>query len=217
MVILAPSLLSANFANLKEEVQKAEDAGLEILHLDIMDGSFVPNITFGAGLIKDLRSVTKMLFDVHLMIKEPERHIDDFVAAGADYITVHVEATTHLHRVLDDIRKQGVKAGVALNPSTPLSAIEWVLPQLDLILLMTVNPGFGGQALIEEVLPKIQAMKSILKEKKLEIPIQVDGGINKDTAPKAVHAGADILVAGSAIFGKPDIEFAAKEIIESLK
>lgn len=215
MVKLAPSLLSADFSRLATELEQLENTGVEILHLDVMDGHFVPNITFGPGLVRDLRPVTELMFDVHLMIEHPENYVAAFVEAGADYITVHAEATVHLHRLIDNIREYGVKAGVALNPGTPLSVIEWVLPQLDMVLLMSVNPGFGGQKFIPQVLPKIKALKAMITEQGLDIPIQIDGGINKETAPLVVAAGAEILVAGSAIFGQPDVGQAVQAIKQS--
>lgn len=216
MVKLAPSILSADFGCLRSEIEKVERCGLEMLHLDVMDGHFVPNITFGPGLVRALRPFSKMIFDVHLMIEKPERYIQDFARAGADYLTVHAEATCHLHRVLAQIREQGVKAGVALNPATPLSAVEWVLPLVDMVLIMSVNPGFGGQKFIPEVLPKIRALKAMLEERNLRIPIQVDGGIGPETAPLVVEAGAEILVAGSAVFGQPDVAQAVEKILKSL-
>lgn len=216
MVEIAPSLLSADFSRLDQEIRDIEQLGIKMLHLDVMDGHFVPNITFGPGLIKSLRPLSKMVFDVHLMIEEPERYVVDFVQAGADIVTVHAEATYHLHRLLTLIREQGVKAAVALNPATPLSAIEWVLPQLDMVLLMSVNPGFGGQAFIPEVVGKIRALNEMMKEQGVEIPIQVDGGINRDTAPLVVEAGAEILVAGSAVFGQRDRGEAIQQILSGI-
>lgn len=212
MVRLAPSLLSANFSCLASEIKQVEDIGIDLLHLDIMDGHFVPNITFGPELVKSLRPLSKMEFDVHLMIESPEKYIAAFAAAGADYITVHVEGNHHLHRLLDNIRELGVKPAVALNPSTPLSTIEWVLPQLEMILLMSVNPGFGGQKFIPEILFKIKKLREMIDSRGLSILIQVDGGINKETAPLVAEAGADILVAGSAIFGQPNVKKAVTEL-----
>ncbi|HHW07964.1 MAG TPA: ribulose-phosphate 3-epimerase [Clostridia bacterium] len=216
MVKLAPSILSADFSCLKSEMEKVERCGVEMLHLDVMDGHFVPNITFGPGVVRALRPHSNMVFDVHLMIERPEQYIKDFAQAGADYLTVHAEATYHLHRVLAQIREQGVKPAVAINPATPLSAIEWVLPMVDMVLIMSVNPGFGGQKFIPEVIPKIRALKAVLEEKKLKIPIQVDGGIGPETAPLVVQAGAEILVAGSAVFGQPDVGQAIERILASL-
>lgn len=216
MVKLAPSLLSADFSCLGSEIKRVEKHGIEMLHLDVMDGHFVPNITFGPGLISALRPHSRMIFDVHLMIEQPERYIRDFARAGADYITVHAEATCHLHRVLSQIREQGAKPAVAVNPATPVSAVEWVLPMVDMVLVMSVNPGFGGQKFIPEIIPKIKTLKQMIQEKNLEIPIQVDGGINHETAPLVVEAGAEILVAGSAIFGQPDVGQAIDRIMSSL-
>ncbi|NLL18797.1 MAG: ribulose-phosphate 3-epimerase [Clostridia bacterium] len=216
MVEIAPSLLSADFSRLEQEIGDIEQLGIKMLHLDVMDGHFVPNITFGPGLINSLRPLSKMIFDVHLMIEQPERYVVDFVKAGADIVTVHVEAAVHLHRLLALIKEQGVKAAVALNPATPLSSIEWILPQLDMVLLMSVNPGFGGQAFIPEAVAKIRALKTMMKEQGIEIPIQVDGGINRDTAPLVVEAGAEILVAGSAVFGQRDRGDAIRQILKGV-
>lgn len=180
MVMIAPSILSADFANLKEEIEKLEKGGADFLHLDIMDGMFVPNITFGPPVIKSIRNITDIPFDVHLMIEKPERYIEDFVKAGADLITVHVESTTHLHRTVEAIKSFGIKAGVALNPATPLDSIEYVLDYLDLVLIMTVNPGFGGQKFIESTKRKIVRMKEIVKSRNLNLLIEADGGIKLD-------------------------------------
>ncbi|OPX84203.1 MAG: Ribulose-phosphate 3-epimerase [Pelotomaculum sp. PtaB.Bin104] len=215
MVKLAPSILSANFAALLDDVLKAEEAGAEYLHIDVMDGHFVPNITIGPLVVEALRPRSGMLFDVHLMIEKPELYVEQFIKAGADLVTVHVETTPHLHRVLAMIKEKGALAGVALNPSTPHGAVEYVLHLVDLVLVMTVNPGFGGQSFIPEVLPKIKAIKNMLSEKGLNAEIQVDGGVNRDTAAAVVQAGATVLVAGSAIFGKGDIIAAVREIREA--
>lgn len=217
MVKLAPSILSANFSRLWEDVAQAEAAGAEYLHIDVMDGHFVPNITIGPLVPAALRPLSKMVFDVHLMIENPDNYIDDFVQAGADIITVHVEACRHLHRTIQNIKSKGVKAGVSLNPATPLSTIEYVLKDLDMVLLMTVNPGFGGQKFIPEVLPKIRELRKKIGELGLPIDIQVDGGINAQTATQVYRAGANILVAGSAVFNAPDIGQAVKEIKESCR
>lgn len=201
-ILIAPSLLSANFSRLAEEVKAVEKAGADLLHLDIMDGLFVPNITFGPLVISSIRPHSSLIFDVHLMIEAPERYIKDFAEAGADWISVHAEATKHLHRTIWKIKEFDKKAGVALNPHTPLDVIKYVLEDLDFVLIMTVNPGFGGQKFIKTCLPKIKELKKMIEERKLKVLIQVDGGINSETAPDVIKAGAQILVAGSAIFGK---------------
>jgi ribulose-phosphate 3-epimerase len=208
LVRIAPSILSADFSCLAEQVQKIEAGGAEILHFDVMDGHFVPNLTFGPQLIRALRSKSRLIFDVHLMIERPERYLHDFVAAGADLLTVSAEACLHLHRILQQIRSQGIRAGVALNPATPLSALEYVLDELDLVLIMSVNPGFGGQEFIPAILPKITKLKGMLGGRPVEIA--VDGGINPDNAALVAAAGATILVAGTAIFGAPDAALAIK-------
>jgi len=211
---MAPSILSADFARLGEQVRAVEEAGAEYLHIDVMDGHFVPNLTVGPLVVRSLRPLSRLCFDVHLMIERPENYIEEFAAAGADIITVHAEATPHLHRVLQGIKAAGVRAGVALNPASPLEMIEWVLEEVDLVLLMTVNPGFGGQDFISGVLPKIQRLRRILDERCLAAELEVDGGVQIATAASVVRAGARVLVAGSAIFGSADAAAALKSLRE---
>ncbi|OUM91716.1 MAG: ribulose-phosphate 3-epimerase [Firmicutes bacterium ZCTH02-B6] len=202
-LLLAPSLLSADFARLSEEIARVQPEA-DWLHLDVMDGHFVPNITFGPDLVRAVRDVTRLPLDVHLMIEEPDRHLEAFARAGADRLTVHVEACPHLQRTLQHIRDLGCRAGVALNPHTPLENIRYVLEDVDLVLLMTVNPGFGGQKFLPAVLPKVKRLAAWLRLGGRQIHIEVDGGINTETAPLVVAAGANVLVAGSAVFGAPD-------------
>jgi len=198
---LAPSILSADFSRLGEQVAEVTKAGADYIHVDVMDGHFVPNITIGAPVVASLRSWTDLPLDVHLMIERPEAHISQFAEAGANIITVHVEAATHLHRLVEAIKGLGVKAGVALNPATPLSSLDEVLPLLDLILVMTVNPGFGGQAFIGSMMDKIARLRRVLDGRQAKVELEVDGGITAGIAPKVAEAGAEILVAGAAIFG----------------
>jgi len=200
-VKLAPSILSADFSRLGEQVVEVAKAGADYIHVDVMDGQFVPNITIGAPVVASLRSWTDLPLDVHLMIERPEAHVSQFADAGADIITVHVEAATHLHRLVEAIKGLGVKAGVSLNPATPLSSLDEVLPLLDLVLVMTVNPGFGGQAFIGSMMDKIARLRKILDDRQAKAELEVDGGINTRIAPKVAEAGADVLVAGAAIFG----------------
>lgn len=202
-MILSPSLLSADFSRLGEELQALEEAGLSWVHWDVMDGAFVPNITFGPPVIKNLRKKSKLFFDVHLMIREPDRHLEAFADAGADMLVVHAEACSHLHRTLGAIRDLGMKAGVALNPATPVAMLEHVLDLADMVLLMTVNPGFGGQKFISSGLAKIRSARTKLNRQEREILIQVDGGVTPDNAGEIVMAGASVLVSGSAFFNSP--------------
>jgi ribulose-phosphate 3-epimerase len=210
---IAPSILSADFTRLGEEVKKVEAGGAEILHIDVMDGHFVPNITIGPPVVKALRKVSEMKFDVHLMIEKPELYIEEFAKAGADIITVHAEASIHIHRLIQQIKSMGIKAGLALNPATPIEALTYVLQDLDMVLLMTVNPGFGGQQFIQGVLPKIVALSSIIDQVNPKCLIEVDGGINTDTISLVSRAGADIMVAGAAVFTKADPVQAMQELL----
>ncbi|MCU9593135.1 ribulose-phosphate 3-epimerase [Caldibacillus thermolactis] len=213
MVKIAPSILSADFSLLGREVKDVEKAGADYIHIDVMDGHFVPNITIGPLIVEAIRPVTSLHFDVHLMIENPENYIQNFVHAGADYISVHVEACKHLHRTIHQIKETGVRAGVVLNPATPVEMIRDVLTDVDLVLLMTVNPGFGGQKFIPNVLKKIEQVRRWRDEQNLHFEIEVDGGINAETAKLCVAAGADVLVAGSYIFNNKD----RREAIESIR
>lgn len=204
MPLIAPSILSADFTQLGEEIRAVEAAGADWIHIDVMDGHFVPNITMGPLVVEAVRRVTTLPLDVHLMIANPDLFIEDFAKAGADYISVQVETTAHLHRSIHLIRSQGVKAGAVVNPATPLSALEWILDDLDLVLIMSVNPGFGGQAFIPSSLNKIKQLRTMIDARPCNALIQVDGGVNGRTAADVTAAGADVLVAGSAIFGTAD-------------
>ena len=206
--ILSPSILAADFGKLYEQIKLTEENGAKYLHLDVMDGSFVPSISFGMPVIKSLRKYSSQVFDVHLMIDSPERYLEDFKAAGADIITVHAESTKHLHRTVTKIKELGLKAGVSLNPATPLSAIELVLKEVDMVLIMSVNPGFGGQKFIPFSIDKIKK----LREMAPDIDIEVDGGVNLDNVGELVRAGANILVAGTAVFGEDVAENTGKMI-----
>lgn len=205
MVKLAPSILSADFADLLNDIKVVEKAGAEWLHIDIMDGHFVPNISFGPMVMKAIKGKVDMVFDVHLMIENPDFYIKEFVDAGADIITVHAEACPHLHRTIQLIKSYGVKAGVSLNPATSLSAVEEILPELDMVLIMSVNPGFGGQSFIETSLDKIKRLKGMIEARNLEMDIQVDGGVKLDNVRQVLDAGATSIVAGSAVFKAEDV------------
>jgi len=204
MVEIIPSILSADFARLAEDIARVESAGIRMLHLDIMDGHFVPNITIGPPVVRCIRRVTQLTLDVHLMVEEPEKFLDDFVQAGADQISVHQEACTHLDRTLRKVRASGVKVGVVLNPATPLTTLDYVLDLVDYVLLMTVNPGFGGQEFIPSMFGKIQQLNEMRKSRKLDFRIQVDGGVTLDNLPELVRCGVDWVVTGSKVFLSPD-------------
>ncbi|HWL24378.1 MAG TPA: ribulose-phosphate 3-epimerase [Ureibacillus sp.] len=213
MIKIAPSILSANFAQLGAEVKEVEQAGASVIHIDVMDGHFVPNITMGPIVVEALRPISKLPLDVHLMIENPDNYIEQFAKAGADWISVHVEACRHLHRTIQLIRSFGVKPGVVLNPHTPIESIQHILEDIDFVLFMTVNPGFGGQKFISSVVPKIEGLSKIIKERGLNIEIEIDGGINAETIIPCAQAGANIFVAGSAIYNKEDRAQALKEIL----
>jgi ribulose-phosphate 3-epimerase len=204
MNLIAPSILSADFSRLGEEIAAIEAAGADWVHIDVMDGRFVPNITIGPAVVSCLRKTTRLPFDVHLMIENPERYIDDFASAGADGITVHAEATVHLHRTVGMIRERGIRAGVSLNPATPLALVEPILPDADLLLVMTVNPGFGGQKFIERSLPRIAEARRMIRALAPEVLLEVDGGVSLKNIRTIADAGAEVLVAGSAVFGSRD-------------
>ena len=215
MIKLAPSILSADFSQLAESVKAVENAGCEYLHIDVMDGHFVPNITFGAVVFEKLRKKSNMTFDCHLMIEQPDLYLEDFVKAGADIITVHQEACVHLNRTIHHIKELGCKAGVAINPATSPQALEYVLQDVDMVLIMSVNPGFGGQKFIPQSLDKIKKLKQMIDAKKFNVDIQVDGGVSVDNIHDIVTAGANIVVAGSAIFGKDNIQKAVSDLRDS--
>ncbi len=211
-LLISPSILSADFSRLGEEIKSVQEAGADWIHIDVMDGHFVPNITIGPMIVAAAKKTAKIPLDVHLMISNPDRYIDEFHAAGADVLTVHVEVSPHLHRTLGYIRDKGMKAGVALNPSTNPDTIKYVLSQLDVIMIMTVNPGFGGQSFISAMLPKIAAIKEMVDQSGADILIEIDGGVSPTTAPALAKVGADVFVAGSAVFGHPPYAEVIREL-----
>ena len=216
MIRIAPSILSADFMRLGDEIRAAEEAGAELVHVDVMDGHFVPNITIGPMFVEGIRKITKLPIDVHLMISDPDKYAHDFASAGSDYITVHAEATMHLHRSVQCIKEEGVKAGVSLNPATPLCSLDYILSDIELVLIMSVNPGFGGQKFIPSALEKIRRLKDTITERNLSVLIEVDGGVKIENAAKITRAGADILVMGSAFFGSGDYSAFIKKLREEL-
>jgi ribulose-phosphate 3-epimerase len=215
MFEIAPSILSADFSRLAEEIRSVEEGGAGVLHVDVMDGRFVPNITIGLPVVRSLRKATSMIIDTHLMIIEPGRYAAQFAEAGADMVSVHIEADVHLHRTLTGIREAGAKAGIAINPATPLSALEEALPYADFVLVMSVNPGFGGQSFIPASLEKVRRLRRMIDERSLDVRIEIDGGIDVDNISEVVAAGADILVAGSAVFGKENPAGSVRSLIDA--
>lgn len=214
--MIAPSILSADFARLGEEIDAVAKAGADVIHLDVMDGHFVPNLTFGPPIIKAVRKVCDLPFDVHLMIENPDKYLEAYADVGADWITVHVETCTHLHRTIHRIKELGKKAGVVLNPATSLSTLDYILEDVDLVMLMSVNPGFGGQSFIPSTLDKTRALKARIDERGLNVGIEIDGGVSPKTISAIASAGANIFVAGSAVFGAPDYGWAISAMKEQL-
>ena len=210
---LAPSILSADFSRLGDEIKAVEEAGADYIHIDVMDGHFVPNITIGPLVVEAIKNVTKLPLDVHLMISNPDKYIKDFIKAGSNILSVHAETCPHLQRTINHIRELGIKPAVVLNPSTSLSTLEYILEEVDMVLLMTVNPGFGGQKFISSMIPKIKKLRKLIDEKHLPVELEVDGGINLDNISKVVNAGADVIVAGSAVFKSKD----CKETVMQMK
>lgn len=217
MVRLAPSILSADFSKLGEQVSLIEKAGAQIIHVDVMDGHFVPNISYGATVMKSLCGKTKLPFDVHLMIENPDKYVADFVTDQTEFIVVHQEACPHLHRTIQNIKSLGVKAGVAINPGTSLSTLDFILEEVDLVLVMSVNPGFGGQKFIKSALAKVEALKQIKDANGLNYEIEIDGGIGLDNVKEVIESGVELVVAGSAVFGVPDIDARVKEFLSVFK
>ena len=217
MTRIAPSILSADFMRLGDEIRAAEEAGADLVHVDVMDGHFVPNITIGPMFVEGIRKITKLPIDVHLMISDPDKYVNDFASAGADYITVHAEATMHLHRSVQCIREKGIKAGVSLNPATPLCSLDYILSDIDMVLIMSVNPGFGGQKFIPSALDKIRKLRNTIVERNRSVLIEVDGGVKLGNAAEIAAAGADVLVMGSAFFGSGDYGAFMKKLKEELE
>jgi ribulose-phosphate 3-epimerase len=214
---LAPSILSADFSRLGEQVAIVERAGAHVIHIDVMDGHFVPNISFGAIVIKSLLGKTSMPFDVHLMIENPDKYLEDFATENTEIITVHAEACPHLHRIVQHIKSLGVRAGISLNPATPISTLDWVIEDIDIALLMSVNPGFGGQKFIPSSMNKIRALKELKEKRNSNIEIAIDGGVTAENIKRITDAGAELIVAGSVVFGAPDMNLRVKELLDLIK